>query len=184
MMANTYDRFGLGLLLLLCLYIYPDLVFGATSFIPFEKSVAVIEGETASLVWNYTVDDRNTEFGNKAPKWFTYSTGTKELLMYDNAFASWSSVVDCPARYIGRISRKPVATLVIKNVTKNDAGNYSCEIEFNGPVLPIKAYIFLTVDDPPTSPPTKDQTIATTTGSPQGVTTTQGWYNFCMPPSI
>ncbi|EDO29231.1 predicted protein [Nematostella vectensis] len=92
--------------------------------------------------------------------------------MYDDAFASWSSVVDCPERYKGRISREQVATLVIKNVTETDAGNYSCEISVNvgNPKI---AYISLTVNDPPTSPPMTNQSIATTTGLPQGVTTTQ-----------
>ncbi|XP_028516690.1 uncharacterized protein LOC114575621 [Exaiptasia diaphana] len=89
----------------------------------------VVKGETAKFTWEYHVDNINTEFDSRSPRWYFHSLSS--MIGYADAFDGRKFRIDrtCPARLrtpTVRVSVEDKATLVIKNVTMVDSGTYGC----------------------------------------------------------
>ena len=91
-------------------------------------------GETAKLVWDYTVDNRSEEFDVFSPRWLFYAdNGVAVRIAQESIFKNWEWYINresCPVRLLNpvRVSKELNATLVIHNVTLADSGTYGCTL--------------------------------------------------------
>ncbi|XP_028516697.1 hemicentin-2 isoform X2 [Exaiptasia diaphana] len=93
----------------------------------------VVKGQTARFTWDYHVDNINTEFDARSPRWY-FHNNTSWLVGYGDAFDGRKFKIDtntCPARLripTVRVSVEGKATLVITDVTMADSGTYGCRL--------------------------------------------------------
>jgi len=114
----------LSLLYLIVILILPH-TDGAISFIKEpDKPSYVKKGNNATLVWDYSVTDRQKEL--KFIIWAVYLNNQFENLMveYKNGNRVISSTV--PSAYIGRVGIEGRASLVIENITTQDSTTLRC----------------------------------------------------------
>lgn len=109
------------------------------------------KGNTVRLVWEYHVDDRNKEFDINSPKWNFYTKqGDAMNIASEDMFQNWKWVIHrgtCPPRLLNptRVFKESLATLVIKNVTAADSGEYGCRLVLLRTSLPIYSKVMLSV---------------------------------------
>lgn len=97
------------------------------------RRIDAFAGETVKFNWNYTVGDKNMDFGYYAssPVWYYHNAdGTRSAIAVDDGLHDWKWTISrstCPPRLLYptvRVRKESVATLVISNVTKSDSGWY------------------------------------------------------------
>ena len=87
----------------------------------------VVKGDNATLVWDYSVDDRQVEL--KGIVWsVTDEAGISTILVIETKSGNRSSPSNIPQAYKGRVFIKETATLVIQNVTLADSSTFSCSL--------------------------------------------------------
>ena len=141
----------------------------AVRFTHYPPSVLHVQtGQTAGFVWDYTVGNRNTEFGFNSPEWGFYdSQNRRSVIGSEDGLKGWKWTIDyskCPARLLNptvRVSKESTATLVISNVTTADSGVYGCTLVLTTAApLTSKVRLFVT-GMPLLDQPNKDFTIDT-----------------------
>lgn len=92
----------------------------------------VVKGQNASLVWEYSVDDRQKEL--KAIVWSVADkvTGAPVFLVIETKSRNRSYAPGIPETYKGRTSIEKSATLVIQNVTLDDSASFTCSLLAEG----------------------------------------------------
>lgn len=81
------------------------------------------KGSTVILKWDYSADNKSAELQN-----IIWTTGIS-ILMYENSTGYWKISGAIPSSYVGRVSKEGPAFLVIKGVTFEDSGSYTCTLE-------------------------------------------------------
>jgi hypothetical protein len=113
----------------------------------------VSSGGAAKLVWDYHVDDRNTDLFPTSPQW-TYDNGNKKTVIASEFMSigsggsiswRWSIAPSCPVSLKHRLSKESTATLVITNVTAIDNGWYICQLLLNSGKNPLMSKVQLIV---------------------------------------
>lgn len=88
----------------------------------------VTKGHDATLVWEYSVDDRQKEL--KGISWSVTDkvTGAPIFLIIETTSGNRSNGDSIPEAYKGRVSIEKQATLVIRNVTLDDSATFGCSL--------------------------------------------------------
>lgn len=88
----------------------------------------VVKGDNATLVWEYSVDDRQVEL--KGIVWSVTDevTSISSILVIETKAGNRSSPGNIPQAYKGRVFIEETATLVIQNVTLDDSSTFSCSL--------------------------------------------------------
>lgn len=86
----------------------------------------VVKGDNATLVWEYSVDNRQLDL--KGIVWSVTDKATSKsiVLVIETKSGNRSYPDDIPQAYKGRVFVVQSATLVIQNVTLNDSTIFSC----------------------------------------------------------
>lgn len=93
-------------------------------------TVRVKEGGNATLIWEYTADDKAAEL--KLISWKLYNKTQDAfpltlVVEYENGQVTENPKI--PPLYAGRLLKTGKATLVIKNVTLQHSNRYQCSLE-------------------------------------------------------
>ncbi|XP_028516687.1 receptor-type tyrosine-protein phosphatase F [Exaiptasia diaphana] len=100
--------------------------------VPADK-LYVVKGQTARFTWDYHVDNINTEFDSRSPRWYFHNNSSL-LIGYGDLFDGRKFKIypnTCPPRLLTptvRVSVEVKATLVITDVTMADSGTYGCRL--------------------------------------------------------
>lgn len=81
------------------------------------------KGTTVILKWDYSADNKSVEL-----QYIIWRAGISTL-MYENSTGYWKISGAIPSSYVGRVSKEGPAFLVIKGVTFEDSGSYTCILE-------------------------------------------------------
>lgn len=88
----------------------------------------VVKGDNATLVWEYSVDDRQIELKGIVWTVTVKATGNPAILVIETKSGNRSNPANIPQAYKGRVSVEETATLVIQNVTLEDSTTFSCSL--------------------------------------------------------
>lgn len=111
-------------------FFYSQLPESALAFTrtPNDPTYAV-KGSNASLVWEYSVDDRQKELQGIIWSVNDKGTGNPIFLVLENKSGDKSYAAGIPVAYKGRVSIEPQATLVIQGVTLDDNNVFTCNVK-------------------------------------------------------
>jgi len=84
------------------------------------------KGNNATLVWDYSVTDRQTEL--KGIIWAVYFNNRFTNLVVEYKNGDRAILSGIPSAYIGRVGIEGRATLVIGNVTFQDSTSFRCTL--------------------------------------------------------
>lgn len=91
----------------------------------------VVKGETARFLWDFHVDDRDTDLFSESPRWFFINFSNITTIGFDSKSGTiWKFFhhrKECPVSLCRRrVNRESNATLVITGVSTADNGEYRC----------------------------------------------------------
>jgi len=116
----------LSFLYLIVILILPH-TDGAISFIKEPDNPSYVKkGNNATLVWDYSVTDRQTEL--KGIIWAVYYNGQFKILMVEHKNGNRVILSSIPSAYTGRVGIEGRATLVIENITSQDNAIFQCTL--------------------------------------------------------
>lgn len=92
----------------------------------------VVKGDNATLVWKYSVDDRQKELQGIVWRVADKETGNPIFLVIETKSANRSYAGGIPVAYKGRVSIEEQATLVIQQVTLDDNTDFTCALRADG----------------------------------------------------
>ena len=88
----------------------------------------VVKGDNATLVWEYSVDDRQIELQGIVWSVIDKATGIPTVLVIETKSGNRSNPDNIPQAYKGRVFIEKTATLVIQNVTLEDSKAFRCSL--------------------------------------------------------
>lgn len=88
----------------------------------------VIKGDNATLVWEYSVDDRQKELQGILWSVADKVTGNPISMVIETKSGNRSYAGSIPEAYKGRVSIEGQATLIIQEVTLDDSIAFSCAL--------------------------------------------------------
>ena len=88
-----------------------------------------MEGSIATMKWDYQVDNREAEL--KYIIWRVQNKTTSDIytLLFEDNKGNVNISTQIPQMYVGRVEKIGRATLVIKNLTYEDATTYICSLD-------------------------------------------------------
>ncbi|XP_020616005.1 neural cell adhesion molecule 2-like [Orbicella faveolata] len=99
----------------------------AVSFIKEPDNPSYVKkGNNATLVWDYSVTDRQTEL--KGIIWAVYFNNQFKNLMTESKNGDRVISSQMPSAYIGRVGIEGRATLIIENITFQDSTTFQCTL--------------------------------------------------------
>jgi len=95
--------------------------------------IYAVVGQAVKFVWDYVTSNKTADFDVQSPRWEVYTSknGWKTIGADDGTSGwQWKLSSSCPARLQNptRVSKASTASLVIYNVTSDDAGIYRCNL--------------------------------------------------------
>ena len=88
-----------------------------------------MEGSIATMKWDYQVDNREAEL--RYIIWRVQNKTTSDMypLLFEDNKGNVNISTQIPQMYVGRVEKIGRATLVIKNLTYEDATTYICFLD-------------------------------------------------------
>ena len=111
-------------------FLYFNLTESALAFTPLpDNPTYAIKGDNATLVWEYTVDDKQKELLGIVWSVAHPTTGLPVAMLLENKSGNREYSANIPVAYKGRVSIVARSTLVIQEVTLDDTTHFYCTLK-------------------------------------------------------